>query len=179
MTSLSRRAPCSLIRRTFWSPVVTPNLCHMQWHGASRSALHLDEARSQWRAHFSSSTSDSVFSDDFFHFLSVRFASLSSLHESGRFDAPFSYNELVAALSKCHESASGAASLTHSPKSHCHGGVIFSSPVSTLSCASLSFRQLGSPTWLFRSSSTTVNSPLLTPIVPFLSPPAPLKFSST
>ena len=39
------------------------------------------------------------------HSLSLRFASLTSLHESGRFDAPFSHNELVAALYKCHESA--------------------------------------------------------------------------
>ena len=30
--------------------------------------------------------------------LSLRFASRTSLHESGRFDAPFSYNELVPAL---------------------------------------------------------------------------------
>ena len=52
MTFVSRRAPrvaSSLIRRTFPSPVVTPDLCHMQWHGASRSALPPVEARSQWR----------------------------------------------------------------------------------------------------------------------------------
>ena len=36
------------------------------------------------------------------------------MHESGRFDAPFSYNELVAALSKCHESAPGADCLPNS-----------------------------------------------------------------
>ena len=46
--------------------------------------------------------------------LSLRFASLTSLHESGRFGAPFSYNELVAAVSKCHESAAGADCLPHS-----------------------------------------------------------------
>ena len=104
VTSLSRRAPrlaSSLIRRTFGSLVVTPDLCHVQWHGASCSALPPDEARSHWRAHFSSPTGDSPFSDDFFHSLSLRFASLTSLHESGRFDAPFSFNELVAALSDC------------------------------------------------------------------------------
>ena len=103
VTSVSLRAPklaCSLIRHTFPSPVATPDLCHAQWHGASRSALPPDEARSWWRAHFSSPTGDSLFSDDFFHSHSLRFASLTSLHESGRFDAPFSYNELVAALSK-------------------------------------------------------------------------------
>ena len=38
VTSLSRRAPrltCSLVRCTFRSPVATPDLCHMQWRGAS------------------------------------------------------------------------------------------------------------------------------------------------
>ena len=117
MTSISRRAPrlaSSLIRRTFRSPAVTPDLCHMQWHGASRSTLPPDEARSQWRTHFSPPTGDSVFSDGFFHSLSLRFASLTSLHESGRFDVPFSYNELVAALSKCHESAPSADCLPYS-----------------------------------------------------------------
>ena len=42
VTSLSHRAPgfaCSLIGRTFRSPVLTPDFCHVQWHGASRSAL--------------------------------------------------------------------------------------------------------------------------------------------
>ena len=51
----ARRAPrlaCSLIRRTFRSPTVIPDLCHMQWHGASRSALPPHEARSQWRPLF-------------------------------------------------------------------------------------------------------------------------------
>ena len=87
VTSLSRRAPrlaCSLIRRTFRPPVVA-DLCQKQWHGASCSALPPDEARSHWRAHFSSPTGDSPFSDDFFHSFSLCFASLTSLHESGRF----------------------------------------------------------------------------------------------
>ena len=56
----------------------------------------------------------SLCSDDFCHSLSLRFASLASLHESGRFAAPFSHNELVAAISKCHESAPGADCLPHS-----------------------------------------------------------------
>ena len=67
VTSLSRQAPrlaCSLVRRTFRSSVVTPDLCHVQWDGASRCALPPDEARSHWRAHFSSSTEDTRFSDD-------------------------------------------------------------------------------------------------------------------
>ena len=117
VTSLSRRAPrlaCSLIRRTFRSPFATPDLCRMQWHGASCSALPPGEAGSHWRAHFSSPPGDSPFSDDFFHSLSLRFASLTSLRESGRFDTPFSHNELVAALSKCHESAPGADCLPYS-----------------------------------------------------------------
>ena len=46
--------------------------------------------------------------------LSLRFASLTSLHESGRLDAPFSCNELVAALSKCHESPPVADCLPYS-----------------------------------------------------------------
>ena len=97
VTSLSRRAPILVLHAL----CVTPDLCHMQWHGPSCSALPPDEARSLWRALFP--TGDSLFSDDFFRSVSLRFASLTSLHESGRFDAPFSYNELVAAFSKCHE----------------------------------------------------------------------------
>ena len=77
-------------------------------------ALPPDEARSLWRAHFSSPTGDSLFLDEFFRSVSLRFASLTSLHESGKFDAPFSYNELVAALSQCHESAPSADCLPYS-----------------------------------------------------------------
>ena len=168
---LFRHAPrlaCSLIRRTFRSPVVTTDLCHMQWHGASRSALHPHDARSQWRAHFSSSpTGDSVFPTT----TSTRSPSTSGL--SHPFTSQADYNELVAALFKCHESAPGAL-LDLS-----HGGVIFCSLSSTSSCASLLFRQLGSPAWLFWSSSAMVTPLLLTPIVPFLSPFALSKFSST
>ena len=39
--------------------------------------------RVQWRAHFSSPAGDSLFSDDFYHSLSLRFASLTSLHVAG------------------------------------------------------------------------------------------------
>ena len=53
-------------------PVATPDLCHVKWHGASRSALPPDEARSQWR-HFSSPTGDVLFSDDFFPSFSLCF----------------------------------------------------------------------------------------------------------
>ena len=56
---------------------------------------------------------DFLFSDDFFPSFSLRFASLTSFDEFGRFDAPFFYNELDAALSKCHESAPGADCLPH------------------------------------------------------------------
>ena len=55
------RLACSLIRRTFWSPTVTPDLCHMRRHGASRSVLPLHEARSQWRSLFLSHWGLSVF----------------------------------------------------------------------------------------------------------------------
>ena len=79
---------------------------------------------------------DTLFSDDFFHSLSLCFASLTSLHESGRFDAPFSCNELVAALSKCHESALALQSLSH-------GGVILCFPSPSWSCNSLWYRPLG------------------------------------
>ena len=98
---LSRRAP--------------RNLCNMNWYGASRSALSPHDAGTHWRAYFASSpTWNSVFSDDFFQSLSLRFAALSSSCESGIFDAPFSHNELVAALSRCHESAPGANGLPYS-----------------------------------------------------------------
>ena len=53
-------------------PLLTFAICQVQWHGASRSALPPDlRGCSQWRAHFSSPTGDSLFSDDFFHSLSV------------------------------------------------------------------------------------------------------------
>ena len=98
MTSLSRRAPrvaCSLIRRTFRSPVVSPDLCHMQWHGASRSTLLLLRRVPMARPYF----------------LPLSASRLSRPYTNqGRFDAPFSHNELVDALSKCH-----------SLKSHSHG----------------------------------------------------------
>ena len=169
------RLACSLIRHAFRSPTVTPDLCHMHWHGASRSALPPHEARSQQRSHFSSPTRCSLFSDEFFHSLSLFFASLTSLHESGRFDAAFSYDELVAALPKCHESAPGADCLPYLlfkvffPWWR-HLLIFFQPRV-----ASLLFPQLGSQAWLFRSSSATVTPLLLTPI-PFLSPPAPKSF---
>ena len=116
--SLSHRDPrlaSSLIRRTFRTPTTPPNLCNMNWGGVRSSALSPHDAGTHWRAHFASSpTANCVFSDDFFQSLSLRFAALTSSHESGRFDAPFSYNELVAALSKCHESSPGADGLPYS-----------------------------------------------------------------
>ena len=59
-------------------------------------------------------TSSPEFSDDFFASISRRFTTLFCLQDHGRFDAPFSYTELVAALSKCHESAPGAVGLPYS-----------------------------------------------------------------
>ena len=84
VTSLSRRAPrraCSLIRRTFRSSGVTPDLYHMQRHGPSCSALPPDEARSLWRAQFSSPTGDSLF---FRRFFPVRFSPLRVSHVLAR-----------------------------------------------------------------------------------------------
>ena len=93
---------------------------------------------------------------------------------------PFSHNELVAALSKCHEPAPVLiASRIHSSRSPFHGGVIFYSLSSTSSCASLLSRQLGSPAWSFQSSSAMVTPLLLTPVVPSLLPLALSKFSSS
>ena len=46
--------------------------------------------------------------------ISRRFETLSCHLDHGRFDVPFSYNELVAAFSKCHESAPGADGLPYS-----------------------------------------------------------------
>ena len=45
---------------------------------------------------------------------SLRFAALTSSRESGRFDAPFSHDEFVAALSRCHESSPGTGGLPYS-----------------------------------------------------------------
>ena len=53
------------------------------------------------------------------------------------------------------------ASHTHSSKSHSLGGVIFCFPSSTLCCASLWFRPLGSPASSSRSSSAMVTPPSL------------------
>ena len=114
-------------------------------HGPSCSALPPDEARSLWRAHFSSPTGDSSFSDEFFRSVSLHFASLTYLHESGRFDAPFSHDELVAALSKCHESAPGADCLPYSLFKVSSPWWIFCFLSSTLCCGSLWFRPHGSP----------------------------------
>ena len=66
------------------------------------------DALAQWRTHFASPAISSEFSHDFFISISRRFTSLTYLHDSGHFDAPFSYSELVAALLKCHESVPGA-----------------------------------------------------------------------
>ena len=55
-----------------------------------------------------SSAGSCDFSENFFQSITRRFASLTCLFDSGRFHTPFSYNELVAALSKFHESAPGA-----------------------------------------------------------------------
>ena len=116
--SLSHRDPrlaSSLIRCTFRSSTAPPNLCNMNLRVVRSSALSAHEAGSHWRAHFAfPPTGNCVFSDDFFQSLSLRFAALTSSLESGRFDAPFSYNELVAALSRCHESAPGADGLPYS-----------------------------------------------------------------
>ena len=116
--SLSHRDPrlaSSHIRRTFRSSAASPDLCNMQWSGSDhRSVLSARDAQAQWRTHFASSRESTEFCDDFFTSISRRFATLSCLQDHGRFDAPFSYNELVAALSKCHESAPGADGLPYS-----------------------------------------------------------------
>ena len=94
------------------------------------------------------------------HSLSPLCESLTSLHESGRFDPPFSYNELGAAALQVPLSLHQArtASHTHSSKSHSLGGVIFCFPSSTSFCASLLFRPLGSPVSSSRSSSAMVTA---------------------
>ena len=116
--SLSHRDPrlaSSHIRRTFCSSGASLDLCNMQWSGSDhRSVLSVRDAQAQWRTHFASSRESTEFCDDFFTSISRRFATLSCLQDHGRFDAPFSYNEFVAALSKCHESAPGADGLPYS-----------------------------------------------------------------
>ena len=174
MTSLSRRAPrraWSLIRRTFRSSGVTPDLCHMQWHGPSCSALPPDEARSCWRAHFSSPTGDSPLSDDFFHTLSLfalRLLPLCMLPS-------LTTNSLRHSPSATSLHQARTASHTHSSKSL---PLVASSSVFLL-CASLWFRPLGSPVTSSRSSSAMVTLLLLTLTAPFLSHPSLSKFSST
>ena len=148
VTSLSRRAPrlaSSLIRRTFWSPVATPDLCHVQWHGASRSAFPPDEARSQWRAQFSSPTGT-------LHFLTTSVTHSLSASRLSRPCTNLADLMLPSLTTNSLLRSPTATSLrqvrtahTHSSKSHSHGGVIFCFPSATSSCASLWFRPLGSP----------------------------------
>ena len=103
------------IRRTWRVSSDSSDFCNMQYPD---SDLHLVlpscDARVNWRTHFASSPSTSQFSDDFFVSISRRFAALTGHRDTGRFDAPFSYNELVAALSKCHDSASDTDDLSYS-----------------------------------------------------------------
>ena len=111
-TSLSHRAPklpCSLSHpaRTFRSPGVTPDLCHVQWH-----ALPSREARSHWHTHFSSA-GDSLFSDDFFHSLSVSRLSLPCTNQADSMLPSFTTNSLPH-CSRCHESALGDDCLPYS-----------------------------------------------------------------
>ena len=80
---------------------------------------------------------DSLFSDDFFHSHPLRFASLTSLHESGRFDAPLTMNSLWRFPSATSLRQVRTASHTHSSEFHSRGGVIFNFPFSPWSCASL------------------------------------------
>ena len=102
---------------------------------------------------------------------SLRFAALTSSYQSGSFDAPFSYNELVAALSRCHESSPGADGLPYSTFKVSFPWwrhLLLSS--STSSCGSPSSPPLGSPVWSSHSSSVTVTPLSLTRIVLYLSP---------
>ena len=127
VTCLSHRAPrlaCSLVRRTFRSSVVTPDLCHMQRRGASCSALPPDEARSQLGT--------------------LLFPTTCSTHSlfALRLSRPCTNlpDLMLPSLTR--------NSLLHSPrvctrrglsKSHSLGGVIFCFPSLTSFCASLWF----------------------------------------
>ena len=115
--SLSHRDPrlaSSLIRRTFRTPTTPPNLCNMNWGGvrSSASPLMMQEPTGVptllpplQRTACSLMTSSS-------HSLSV--SRHSRLHMSRADLTHLSLTELVAALSKCHESAPGADGLPYS-----------------------------------------------------------------
>ena len=126
-TTLSR------IRRTFRSPVVTLDLCHMQWRGASRSALPPHGARSQWSTLCFLTTSST-------HSLSASRLSRPHTTQANSMLPSRTTNSLLRSL--CHESAPPVFPL-QGLFPIC--GVIFCSLSSTSSCASLWFRQLGSP----------------------------------
>ena len=72
----------------------------------NRSVLPPRGAQAQWQIwpHLFPALSCRTF---FFPIISSRFTPRTS-HHSGQFGAPFSYDELVAAFSKCYESAPGA-----------------------------------------------------------------------
>ena len=174
--SLSRRDPrlaSSHIRRTFRSSAVSPDLCNMQWPNSDhRSVVPSCDARTHWRTHFASSTSTSDFCEDFFASISRRFATLTRHRDHGRFDAPFTYNELAAALSRCHESAPP----TLFSKCTSLGGVIYSFLFSTSfysgpSCLPLGNRAL----WSHSSNGMAIRHPQI-PID--LSPSLPVRSRS-
>ena len=104
--------------RTFRSLVVTPDLCHMQWH-----ALPPREARSHWCAHFSSA-GDSLFSDDFFHSLSVSRLSLPYTSQADSMLPSRATNSLPHSPGATSLRWVMTASRTHSSRSPSHGGVI-------------------------------------------------------
>ena len=175
VTPLSHRAPrlaCSLVRRTFRSFVASPNLCHMQWDGASRRRVPNDAP---------------IFPPQL---RTLGFLTTSSTHSlcASRLSRPCTIlGDLMLpslttnSLLRCPSATSllpvRTASHTHSSKSHF--GVIFCSPSSTSCCASPWSRPLGSPASSSRSSSATVTPPPLIPIVLFLSHLALSNFSST
>ena len=115
------------------------------------------DAVDQWRTHFASAATSSEFSRDIFISISRRFISLTSLHDSGQFDAPFSYSELVAALSKCQESVPGA-DLHHSMSSRytSRGGATCFFLSSTSPCSGPSIHPLGNlALWFKRDGDPT------------------------
>ena len=116
---------------------------------------------------------------DFFQSLSLRFAALTSSGESGRFDAPFSYNELVAALSRCHES-SGADGLPYSAFKVTlpwwrHLLLSFFNLILRFAVVPSAWKS----SLVVHSSSVTVIPLSLTLIVPYLSPLVLSKSSNT
>ena len=173
--SLSHRAQAGVLPHSTHLPDAhSPS----EFGGVRSSALSPHDAGTHWRAHFASSpTANCVFFDDFFQSLSLRFAALTSSHESGRL-THLSLTTSLLLHSPGATSLRRARTASRTPLSKFPLVASLAPLFSTSSCGSPSSPPLGSPVWSSHSSSVTVTPLSSTLIVP-LSPLVLSKSSST